>query len=108
MHTKYSNEKKWFIQIRNAIYYILGVIEVLLVFRLIFRLLGANTSNPFVVFLYSITKLLIIPFIGIFKAFTANGASGFVFEPATIIAMVVYAITAYGVVSLVRLKTVNT
>lgn len=99
-------EQDWFIRTRNIIYYILGVIEVLLAFRLIFKLLGASTRSGLVVFIYSLTGNLILPFSGIFgTAITRSAAVLSIFESATVIAMIVYGLIAYGIVRLIKLKT---
>ncbi len=101
-------EQNWFIQTRNVIYYILGVIEVLLAFRLLFLLLGANPANGFVAWLYSLTSALVAPFRGIFGTFvTRDAISRYVFDPASIIAMIVYTVIAVGLVRLARLRTVG-
>jgi hypothetical protein len=99
------HDHKWYFQTRNAIYYVLGVIEVMLAFRLVFKLLGASTTSPFVNFLYYVTKPFIMAFAGIFETLSEKvTATQFVLEPATIIAMIVYAVIARGLVSLVKLK----
>ena len=85
----------------RIIYFVLGVIEVLLAFRLIFKLLGANPNSPFVGFIYGISGIFHAPFSGIFSHVTTRGAeTTAVFEPSIIIAMVVYAIIAAGIVKL--------
>lgn len=95
----------WFVKTRHTIYFILGVIEVLIGFRFVFKLLGANTGNDFVAFLYSVSGILTAPFSGIFDAFISQGlAARSVLEPASIIAMIVYAVAAWGLVSLFRIK----
>lgn len=95
----------WFVRSKNSIYYVLGVIEVLLVFRFIFKLLGANPRSGFAAFIYSMTNIFTAPFSGIFNSFTTYGnVAKSVFEPGTIIAMIVYAIVAWGLVRLLRLK----
>ena len=95
----------WYIKTRNAIYYVLGVVEVLLAFRFLFKLLGANQASGFVSFLYIITGILSAPFKGIFSPSVTEGLSvRSVFEPSVIIAVIVYAITAWGLVRLIRLK----
>ena len=95
----------WFIQSRNAIYYILGVIEILLAFRFVFRILGANSQNAFVSFLYSAASFFAAPFSGIFNSFVPYGlAAKSVFEPAVIIGMAVYAVIAWGLVGLLSMK----
>lgn len=102
-----NRDETWFIRTRNIVYYILGIIEVLLAFRLIFRSLGASTRNGLVALLYTITKVLISPFSGIFNIINPIGAWQFAIEPATIIAMVVYALLAYGLVKLVKVTAVS-
>ena len=95
----------WYIKSRNAIYYALGVIEVLLAFRFLFKVLGANQASGFVSFIYIITGILAAPFKGIFNSFVTDGLSArSVFEPSVIIAFIVYAIIAWGLVQLIRLK----
>jgi len=87
---------------KRVVYYILGVIEALLGFRLVFKLLGANPENAFVSAIYSISDLFLAPFVGIFRTATAQGVeTQAVLEPATIIAMAVYALVAWGIVKLI-------
>lgn len=101
----YLRCNSWFLRARYSIYYILGIIEVLLAFRCVFKLLGANQQNRFVLFLYSVTGILTAPFSGIFNSSVSPGLSAkSVFEPATIIGMIVYAILAWGLVGLAKLK----
>jgi len=90
---------------QRIVYYLLGFLEILLTFRLIFKLLGANAANSFVSVIYSLTNILIIPFAGIFNtAISQTGSTQFVFEPSTIIAMIVYAVIAYGLVRLIDIR----
>ncbi len=103
-----AGEPDWFVRMRSAIYYLLGAIEVLLAFRLLFKLLGANAGNALVASLYSITKGLIAPFSGIFNTLVTKGAAAqYVFEPATIIAMIVYAAIARALVGAVKLRAIG-
>lgn len=85
----------------RIVYYILGVIEVLLAFRLVFQLLGASLKSGFVQFIYSLSGVFNLPFSGIFSRATTKGVETVaVFDPSTIIAMIVYAILAWGIVKL--------
>jgi cellobiose-specific phosphotransferase system component IIC len=80
---------------------IFGIIEIMLTFRLIFKLLGANAANSFVHGLYSASQFFIGAFEGIFsRVNTGGGATITVFEPATLIAMVVVALLAWVVLKL--------
>lgn len=89
-------------KIRKIIYYFLGVLEVLLAFRFIFKLLGANPLSPFVSFIYALTKVFLYPFVGIFRTSVIETQA--VFEPATIISMIVYALIAWGIVRLIEIS----
>ena len=92
-----ANTRYW---ITTVTYFILGVLEVILFLRLLFRLLGANTDNGFITFLYNLSHIFVGPFNGIFNDQTLGRAG--VFEVSTIIAMLVYALIAWGIVSLGR------
>ena len=87
--------------VANIIYAIVGVLGGLLAFRLIFKLLGANPASGFVNFIYSVSELFVSPFFGIFPQATADGVvTASVFEPATLIAMLVYALVGWLVARL--------
>src|SRR5438876_3586888 len=92
-----ANIRFW---ITRIVYFVLGVLEVILLLRLIFRLLGANEVSAFVMFLYNLSHVFVGPFNGIFND-QALGRS--VFEISTVVAMLVYALIAWGIVSLGRL-----
>jgi uncharacterized protein YggT (Ycf19 family) len=83
---------------RRVILYLLDVLEVLLAFRFFLRLLAANPASPFVQFIYALTQPLVYPFTGIFPPIASQGS---VLEWATLLAMVVYAIIAWGIVRLI-------
>jgi len=86
----------------KIIYFILGVLEVFLGLRLILRLLGASPDNVFVPFIYNVTRIFIAPFFGIFSTAATQGAeTDAVLEPATIIAMLIYALLAWGIVKFI-------
>lgn len=92
-----------FFKLRKTVYLILGILEVLLAFRLVFKLLGANPTG-FVSFIYTITGVFLAPFIGIFgNAVTAGIETKAVLEPANVIGMIVYAIVAAGIVKIIKI-----
>ncbi len=85
----------------RLVYYIFGILEVLLAFRLVFKLMGANPGSGFVSFVYSSSQVFLVPFNAIFRTAATQGIeTTAVLEPATIIAMIVYAIIAWGIVTL--------
>lgn len=88
------------------VYYFFGALEILLAFRLILKLAGASMASGFVKMIYGITGIFTWPFEGIFrKAFTQGVETTSVLEPATIVALAVYAIVAWGIVKLVRISS---
>ena len=92
--------------INRLVYYIVGVIETLLVFRFTLKILGANPISPFVSFIYSVSGVFVAPFTGIFHTAVAEGIETVsVLEPATIFAFLVYLVLAVGIVGLVNILT---
>jgi len=90
--------------IQQIVYYIAGAIEILIVFRLVFKMTGANPSSGFVAFIYSFSSFFIFPFQAIFGNTVAPGAeTTAVFEPATLIAIAVYAVLAWGIAKLIAI-----
>jgi hypothetical protein len=90
----------------GVIYVIFGILEALLAFRLVFKLLGANPNSGFVAFIYGLTQPLVAPFYGIFPQATTTGVTTTAtFEPATLIAMLVYALIGWGLTVLVASLT---
>ncbi len=99
-----SNQATSYQTIEYLMYFFFGALEVLLAFRLILRLTGANSFSAFVGLVYGITGVFIVPFQGIFHQATTQGVeTTAVLEPATLVAIVVYAVLAVGIVKLVRI-----
>lgn len=85
------------------IYFFFGALETLLVFRLVLKLMGASISSAFVGLIYGLTGLFILPFEGIFRrGFTQGLEATSVLEPSTLVAIIVYAVLAWGIVKLVQ------
>lgn len=85
----------------RVVWYIAGAIIAVLALRIILYLLAANQGSPFVDFIYGLSAIFAAPFYGIF-AQPAYGLS--VFDTASLVAIVVYALIAWG---LARLFTIN-
>ena len=78
--------------IRAFINIVVGIIELLLTFRLIFKFLVVNAGTPFVAWLYGVTAPLVAPFA---KIIPDMKLSGFVVDFATLAALIAYAIAGY-------------
>jgi len=81
-------------------------VEILLAFRFVLKLLGANAAAGFTSFIYSATYIFAAPFLSVFKKTQVMGS---VFEWTTLLAMFVYWVIAYGIIKLFLMgKTVST
>lgn len=94
-------KKKTIFRVYQIIWYILGVLEAFLFFRLFLKLIGANSGSPFTVFIYNTSFPLVSPFFAVKASLVAP--QGSVFEWGTILAMIVYAVVAYGIIYLIQL-----
>lgn len=102
--TSVENKATSFQTIGYLVYFFFGALEILLIFRLVLKLAGASVSSDFVRFIYGLTGIFILPFEGIFRrGFTQGIETTSVFEPATLVAIIVYIVVAWGIVKLVRI-----
>ena len=81
----------------RIIHYLTGLIESLLGFRFILKLLGANPTAGFSSFIYRISHPFAAPFLNVFQI---SQVQGNVFEWTTLLAMIVYWLIAWGVIKL--------
>jgi len=86
----------------RVIWYIAGVLLILLAFRFILALLGANPGNGFANFIYSASHPFVAPFFSLFGYNLRYGVSRF--EIYTLVAMAVYAVVAWGLARLVTIE----
>lgn len=90
----------------QIVWYLLGLVEVFLLFRFILKLLGANPSAGFSKLIYGVTYIFAAPFLTVFRT---SYAAGSIFEWTTLLAMLVYWIIAMGIIKLFLMgKTVST
>ena len=90
----------------QIVWYLLGLLQVLLVFRFILKLTGANPEAGFTSFIYNITWPFANPFLAVFPTTTVQNG---VFEWTTLLAMLVYWLIATGIVRLLLMgKRVST
>lgn len=90
----------------QIVWYVLGVLEVLLAFRFVLKLLGANPAAGFSNFIYSASYPFTLPFSSVFGA---SRVSGSIFEWTTLLAMAVYWLVAFGLIKILTMsKAVTT
>ena len=90
----------------QIVWYILSLLEVLLAFRFVLKLMAANPGAGFTRFIYAITWPFTAPFFAVFSKTTVQGS---IFEWTTLLAMLVYWLIALAIVKLLLVgKTVST
>jgi len=86
---------------------IAGIVIALLAFRFVLSLLGANRNNGFADFIYSVTYPFVAPFFTLFNYNPVYNGVG-KFETYTLVAMVVYAVVAWGLIKIVTINRRDT
>ena len=89
-----------YMRVIQLVWFIAGVVDVLVGLRFVLRLFGASTASPFVSLVYGLSAPLVAPFRNIFPI---SGQGAYVFEPAALVALAIYPLIALGVASLIRI-----
>lgn len=90
----------------QIVWYILGLLEALLAFRFVLKLLAANPSAGFSSFINNVSYPFAAPFLSVFRVTKVEGS---IFEWTTLLAMLVYWLIAWGIVRLFLMsKSVST
>ncbi len=96
-----ANQNASIARIVHIIYFLFGVLELLLLIRFTLQLIGANDGNSFASFINALSA----PFVVLFATLVKNPvlSNTAVFEMTTLIAMFVYAILSWLIGRLVWL-----
>jgi hypothetical protein len=86
---------------QRIVWFIVGIINVIIAIRFVLLLLGANQSAGFVDFIYALSSIFVAPFVGIFGAPTYGQ---FMFEWSSLLAIAVYSLVAWGIAKLITLS----
>lgn len=84
----------------RIVYLVFGILEALLVIRFILKLLAANPDAGFSNLIYAITQPFVLLFQGVFPDAATRGS---ILEVSTLLAILVYALLAWGIASMVRI-----
>lgn len=93
-------KKKTIFRTYQIVWYILGFIETVLIFRFLLLMFGANPNSGFADLIYTLSHPFALPFLNLF---TSTRGGGIVVEWSTLIAMAVYPLIATGIVKLFQL-----
>lgn len=84
----------------QILYFVLGLIEILLATRFVLLLLGANIYAGFAQFIQTLTDPLMAPFAGLFPPVQGEIST---FSMSTLVAMGVYALLFWGIGKLIKI-----
>ena len=85
---------------KQIIYFVFGIINILLILRFVLFALGASQTSPFVNLIYGLSYPFALPFQGMFGEPTFGGS---VLEWASLVGIAIYMLVAYGLSRLVEL-----
>jgi uncharacterized membrane protein len=88
----YASKRMAAYRVTQMVYWIFGIIEGLIVIRIVLKMLAANASAGFAEFIYGITAPLVAPFFGLFGNPTSQGS---VLELHSIVALIAYALLGW-------------
>lgn len=104
---EYAHEygtKKTIFRTYQVLWYLLGLLEVILGFRFLLRLFGANPHSGFASFIYGISGPFLQPFTNLFRNTPVETTPTVAtLEWSTIVAGIVYALLVWGILELVAL-----
>jgi YggT family protein len=84
----------------DLVYLFFGVIDGLLLIRLVLKLLGANTAAGFTQWVYGVTNVLLAPFRNLLPTI---GSEHSVLEMSVVVAILVYALIAWAMARLMAI-----
>jgi len=87
-------------QVNRILWSICAFTEILLAFRFMLKLIGANPESGFAVIIYGLSGLLVGSFVGLILTPMYGGAA---LELTTLIAMLVYALIFWGIAYLIKI-----
>ena len=99
-HVLMAEESRYNFRAAAVVWFVVGIVEILIAARFLGKLFGASAHSAFVSFIYQVSGPLVAPFTGIFGD---TGSRTNTFETASLVALVVYAVIGWGLVVLIRI-----
>lgn len=87
-------------RVTTLIQYVVGLVEILIILRVILRLFGASTRAPFAGWVYQTSQPLLKPFEGLFPSPIVDGT--FVVDFSALFAATMYALLGLAAIELVK------
>jgi len=99
-HDVAAERRLRFALVKQIVWAILGILEILLGLRVILKVIAANPNSGFAVFIYGITKPFLAPFTALVGTPQTGGT---ILEVTTLIAMAVYALLFWIVIRVIQI-----
>ncbi len=80
--------------------FVFGLIEIIIGFRILLLMLGANPNTPVVSWIYSVSANLLYPFQNIFPSPVLG--KGFVLDMSALVGLLIYAVISYLITELIK------
>jgi hypothetical protein len=94
------HQKKTIFRSYQVVWYVVGFIQIILAFRVLLRLFGANPASGFANFIYSFSYPFAAPFVNVFGT---PGSRQFAFETGTVLGMIVYFLIGFAIERLLQM-----
>ncbi|MHB1294038.1 MAG: YggT family protein [Anaerolineae bacterium] len=82
----------------RLVWLVFGILDAMIGLRVLLKLIAANPEAGFAQFVYNTTEVFLAPFSGLTSTPSAGGA---VLEIPSVIAILVYALLAWGIVKMI-------
>lgn len=102
-----STQNMMMSRINQIIWLLTAVLEILIGLRVVLKVLAANPFNAFADFIYNISYVFIIPFASLVQNPSLTVTDSLL-EVTSIIGMVVYALLAFIITTLIRVLLLDT
>ncbi len=99
-YTQSGTREKQIFRITRVIWYIVSILEILLILRFVLKVLQANTGADFTQMIYKLSSVFVEPFRLVFPTPVVEGT---VFEWSTLLAILMYWIIGLGIVKLISM-----
>jgi hypothetical protein len=93
-------------KIVSFIWLVTGILEFLILLRMLLKLIAANPNSFFTQAVYSFTNLFLWPFSGLITSPSAG--NGMILEISSFFALLVYPVLAWAIVQLIRIIATST
>ena len=94
--------------VRRLVVLLFGILEVLLILRIVLLALAANSGNALVSFVYNVTEIFVAPFRGIFNFNQVSPGGASTLDIAAVVALIGWVLIEILILAILRLPDRDT